>query len=649
MIVVPSYPPPALVDGDFMFSSYTGDITKVGLDSDLSLYWTSGDRLLIYSYNGANLVCRDVATLFSGQGSSIGRFAPETYSGQDNWYDPDAVSTDYDFYAWYPAVPVKDPISKVISVSNVCSTQFESSGIGSYLVCWAKAETSKSTLAAGTAPSFSFAPRSSLLKLTIKNSLSYPITINSIKLEADANISGDASLNLETGVLSAGSTSVITYIPALPIVLAAGAKTMVPVNISMLPCAATYIVVTLNDDSDLPSASLSFSGINQGNIYGKVANFITPTIDRTVDIVNGSSKTASSNVLEENRLYYGNANCLVMDAADTLGILNIQLFESADGISRSDIATSFTTAVTSAKVIWAENDLYDDHNFGIVDANLNSLTISKSSGITGNALIGIYDGDENLLWSYHIWAPSDASEITPGLGTNASGQQYSKALSLALGQVTSSQDTYMYYQWGRKDPLGRANSPVTLASNSLMDCSVDGPSLDKKISALATGSSRNNLAYARQNPAVFITYAGTESYDWYPTQDVNDAAHRNDNLWGPSATIYDPCPYGYHVPDNNQLWKVSDLHYNVGDSVAGVDFTHYDNDKYFNILGLEYVRAGVRDNGDDDVFHVASAGYYWSFDVNGRSAHFLSFNDSVVIPVNYASRAYGFGVRCVGD
>jgi hypothetical protein len=368
-------------------------------------------------------------------------------------------------------------------------------------------------------------------------------------------------------------------------------------------------------------------------------------------IENSTDQTAKSAVLEANNLYYGTANSVLVDKTATSISVNIQLFKSADGYARSAASASpFTSAVTSAKIIWTESGLSSDANFKITGGDLATLTLSKTANTTGNALVGIYDADGRILWSYHIWVPEDASEVTPDQGTNASGQQYSKALNLALGQITSSHDTYMYYQWGRKDPLGRAASPVTLASNTLIACSGDGPTVDKKINATATGHSGNNHAYARQNPTVFITWAGNVTRDWYPTQDVNDASHRNDNLWGASATIYDPCPYGYHVPGNNKLWRVNDDNsYSVGATVSGVDFTHYEEDKYFTILGLDYVRGGYRGGGDASVHYVANEGYYWSFGVADCSARSLHIYSSTVYPKSSDIRAYGGGVRCVKD
>ena len=620
--------------GDFLFSSSTGEVTKVGLAADNSLYWTAGDQMSVYSYNGNDLVCQDMATLYSGEGSSTGRFAPVTYSDNANWYDPAAVSLDYDFYAWYPAAPVEDPAAKVISIANVSPSQSEAVGIGSYIVCWAGAETNKSALVAGTAPSFSFAPKSALLKLSVRNSSSLSLTINSIKLEADANISGAADLNLGTGVLGAGTRSVITYTPASPIVVAAGGRSQVPVYISVLPCAATNISVTIKEGkTSLPSVDVPLSGIESGKVYSKIANVAFGGPKREVGIINVTDQTASSNVLEANKLYYGKANCLVMGPSDTQGTLNIQLFESADGFARSNLSSSFSTAVTSAKVIWAENDLYNDASFGFIGADTNTLTISKSSGVTGNALVGIYDEAENLLWSYHIWCPADDSVYSNF--KSEKDTNFDSVYRLALGQIAGEQaDAYMYYQWGRKDPLGRAAS---LSSTTSL-VGITGASFST-VAATSTNEESNNLAYARKNPTNFITYANSTVGDWYPAKaSMTTNANQENRLWSTTgATIYDPCPEGYHVAPKT-LWEGTSSSKSSGNFSAG------------KTTKLWYVLGGYRKSSDGSVSNVASDGYCWSSEVVSSSvcAYSLSFNsDTSLYRATRYGRASGYGVRCV--
>lgn len=625
--------------GDFLFSSSTGEVTKVGLAADNSLYWTAGDQMSVYSYNGNDLVCQDMATLYSGEGSSTGRFAPVTYLDNANWYDPAAVSLDYDFYAWYPAAPVEDPAAKVISITNVHPSQFGANGIGSYIVCWAGAKTNKSALVAGTAPSFSFTPKSALLKLGVWNSSSLALTINSIRLEADANISGEADLNLGTGVLGAGNRSVITYTPASPILVGPGGKSQVPVYISVLPCAATNIAVTIKDgETSIPSVDvLPLSGIESGKVYSKIANVAFSGPKREVPIFNLTSQNASANVLEANKLYYGKANCLVMGPDETQGTLNIQLFESSDGFARSNLASSFETAVTSAKVIWAETALFNDANFGIIGANLNTLTISKSSGVTGNALVGIYDEADNLLWSYHIWCPADASTYTNF--ESQLGTVFPSVYKLALGQVAGeTADAYMYYQWGRKDPLGRAAS-FSSGTTSLVD--ITGATFST-VAATSTNEESNNLAYARKNPTEFITEANNTVHDWYPAKSsMTTNANQENRLWSTTgATIYDPCPEGYHVAPKT-LWEGSSTFKSSGNFSAG------------KTTKLWYVLGGNRSSWSGYVTDVATRGLYWSSEVVSSSVNayeltfYSDYGENNVFRASSYGRVYGFGVRCV--
>ena len=623
----------------FAFLSNMGEVTKVTLNSDNGFFWEPGDKTFVYSYNGDDIVCQDVSTIFSGEGTAVGRFAPDTYSELSTWYDPAAESLDYDFYAWYPFAPVEAPTAKVVSIPNVSATQTAADGIGSYLICWAKAETNKTALSAGISPNFTFAPKSALLKLSVQNTFGEPITFDSIQLDADANISGFGNLNLETGALSAGSSHVIDYTLDSPIVLQDGGKSTIPIYISMLPCAATSLSVILKDgENSYDPMFLSFPGLESGRVYSRVARYNNEperNPERNVDIVNLTTKTATTSVLEANKLYYGKANCVVMGADDTRVSLNIQLFESADGFARSNITPTYTTAVTSAKIIWAENDLYDDPNFGIIEADLNTLTISKSSGITGNALVGIYQG-EDLLWSYHIWCPSDNTVYQNF--ESEKGTVFDSVYKLSLGQIAGDQnDTYMFYQWGRKDPLGRAAS---LSDGTTSLVSIGGASFTI-VAASSTGEVTNNLAYARKNPTTFLYRNNTSLHDWYPSQStMTETSYQEFRLWKKTAaTIYDPCPEGYHVAPKT-LWE------GTGSTTSsGSNFSAGMTTKLWYVLGGF---RGLYANGD--VRSVAHVGRWWSSDWNpgSRNAWCLFFNASTDLErASSSERAYGCAVRCV--
>ena len=634
--------------GTFNFSSSTGEVTKVLLNSDNTLFWAAGDKIAVYDYKaGGSLKAKDIAVLTGGEGTAVGTFTPSTLPVNTSWYDAgDASDQQYNFYAYYPggnSAPAPDAGNVTVSVA---ASQEEAAGIGKYIVSWASANTTKQSLAGDSAPNFAFTPKSALLKLALQNNTSHASNITQITITATGgNIAGNASLTLASGALTAGASNVITYTPASPIQIAPNSTLSVPVYVSVLPCNATNLAIYCTESEGVyGNVNIAMSSIASGKVYSKTAVLSSFESQRFV-IANPTDQSAKSSVLEENNLYYGKANCvLVTDIEHTTSFnVNIQLFKTTDGYTRSAASASpFTSAVTSAKIIWTEGGLSSDANFKITGGDLSKITLSKTKGTTGNALVGIYDADGRVLWSYHIWAPNDASVNTPG-GSHSG--KYAEAFNLALGQIDTPNEPYMCYQWGRKDPLGRAANMLS-SSPGLMATSGDGPSESKLISALATGHSGNNLAYARQNPMVYITQNDDKLYDWYPTTsgttrtDGNKPAGQNDNLWKDTTvgSIYDPCPEGYHVPGNNNLWH----------DAQGK--TYSSETKSWAILNFQYVLCGSRYCTNAGVNNVAANGHFWASEVVGGSsqnARDLHYNGSAVHPTDYSNRANGFGVRCV--
>ena len=626
----------------FAFSSSMGDVTKVTLNADNSLSWAAGDQIAVYDYKGETLVQSDVAALSGGEGTGVGTFTPANHTSNTDWFvDGDASDQSYSFYAFYPA-PAKSFAAKVATVSTVAAEQKQSQGVGKYIVGYAASSTTKQVLASASAPNFAFAPKSALLKLTLRNSADIPVKITSIQISAaSVNIAGDASLNLGTGVLSAGSGKVITYIPCSPIEIAAGAVASAPVYISLLPCAPGSLTVTLNQAGFKYNApSITLATIESGHVYAKEAAI--SSVSRELAISNGNtSNLANASAMDADAtLYYGTSNCVVMDANDIQGIIAIGLYKSDDGYTRSNSSAGKNTAVKKAKVIWAEKGLYEDPNFCIASGTTGMLTVTKSAGVTGNALIGIYDESDGLLWSYHVWCPFDKSTLS--VTSEGTSTKFS-AFKLALGQITGADcDTYMYYQWGRKDPLGRAN-PGFIGNGLLTVYGESIPSTGNKIAATATGATGNNLSYARKNPTKYITQNDEKLYDWYPVAaaaaartDANKPNGQNDNLWVTTkATIFDPCPPGYRVAPKT-LWDGS-----KGKEAGPL----------FDSAGLWYVLGGYRLRTGASVSNVASNGYYWSSEaVGGASQYSYSLNfysGTGLGRANSSSRAYGFGVRCV--
>ncbi len=641
LIQEPFSPAEGQKETSFAFTSRMDEITKVTIGTDNSLYWANDDQIGVSNYKGAARIQTDVASLSGGEGTSVGTFSPDNHTTNSDWYlANDVNSQTYSFYAYYPGTSTV-PTDQVVNVS-VSDTQKQSLGFGKYIVSYAAASISKSALASGTAPDFSFSPKNALLKLTLCNDSAIPVKISSIQIASSANIAGDATLNLGTGVLSSGSSTSITYTPSNSIEIAAGGVASEPVYLSLLPCAPGSLTVTLNQAGfKYTVADITLDTVESGHVYAKEAAI--SSVSRELAISNSNTTDLADNAAmdADSTLYYGTSNCIVMDANDIQGIIPIGVYKSDDGYTRSNSSAGLNTAVNKAKVIWAEKELYEDPNFCIASGTTATLMVTKSAGVTGNALIGIYDGDDALLWSYHVWCPYDKSVVS--VTSEGSSTSFS-AFKLALGQVTGADcDTYMYYEWGRKDPLGRANPGFI--GNSLLTVYGDStPTTSNKIAATATGESENNLSYARKNPTTYITNGDEALYDWYPAKAAsttrtaaNAPNGQNDNLWvSTKATVFDPCPPGYRVTPK-ALWDGSAA------KQAG---------PLFESAGLWYVLGGYRYRDNAVGYDVASNGYYWSSEVVGgasRHSYYLHFNSGTGLSrADYDfTRANGFAVRCV--
>ncbi len=282
--------------------------------------------------------------------------------------------------------------------------------------------------------------------------------------------------------------------------------------------------------------------------------------------------------------FYGNANCLLL-ANKTAGTLDVtprktNVFYWVDGDPSADVSKVAKPA--TAKVIWREAGITSMAEPTVTaSSNKYTLNVANVQGY-GNALVGIYDSSDNLLWSYHIWKP----EIDPTSAENLLEYKYMNSgtcyvMPIALGATNKVTIKYneaatndnlkaygLYYQWGRKDPMGRSatltgNTFVTTYAGAtgttpfvLKDKFVQLRDLlgtdfdiytDKKDDKSAD---RWAVDYGVAHPDVFIGGSGY-SNNW--------VGKPNNNLWGNplgyeyprnstlQQSIFDPCPAGYRV------------------------------------------------------------------------------------------------------
>ena len=402
--------------------------------------------------------------------------------------------------------------------------------------------------------------------------------------------------------------------------------------------------------------------------------------------------------------YYGPHNCYLISGTDQVDIV-VTPYKSNTRFRKTGTLAPEAPQPTKAKLLWKENTLTGINVAETISSN--KVAVTGIAG-NGNAVVAITDASDNILWSYHIWVPE--IDPTAGLLTYAipsssigSGSTY-EVMPIALGAMnkatvavdgtatteSNAKSFGLYYQWGRKDPLGRPGT-ITASGDSYVATSFVGLSgitkwnQPENMCDLSTNSAItpntidvDMIGYATRNPTQFIyDTKDAHNYDW--------VIKKNDHLWGNGSgylyprksqtdkiykSIYDPCPDGYRVAPKD-LWN----RFTVDGGNYGSQDTDDKRNATFNAanrnsLGTQrgyffyytatpfqtgetdfYPASGYRNRSSGALTGVGSNGYSWSSSPTQSStdAGYLTFYATSVYPQSSNSRAYGFPVRCVRE
>ncbi|MDE6569379.1 MAG: hypothetical protein K2K43_01980, partial [Alistipes sp.] len=350
--------------------------------------------------------------------------------------------------------------------------------------------------------------------------------------------------------------------------------------------------------------------------------------------------------------YYGNANCyLIAGAGQNSCTVDVTRHKASPYYEKSTAEATEATRAAYAKVIWYETamgapSINGQGTAATITGNSFTVTLADATKY-GNALIGVYasQASDTPLWSYHIWHPED----NPTLAVNPTNPKAMKlyentysgvytVMPMALGatKVVVAEDTDaekikgvgLYYQWGRKDPLGRASAwgstgtvPVTVLANTLPDENLKAGFTNSSTFFMSTGDGAKNrvelatemfkagyitdptatvvevkeiakqiggkevmvsadrhmINKAVANPTTGYFTSGKFSNDW--------VGSTNNKLWGNTEgynyprmnqtykSVFDPCPNGYRMVP-------TDLYINFL-----VDISQTTNKYYFNVKG----------------------------------------------------------------
>ena len=699
------------VGGKYTLASVSGSLdaeigTRTGLGTNSVVNWSNKDRNAVINTK-TNAITQ--YELVSGQGTSVGKFEPLSGSGAS--YDD--IS---DLKAVYPAIAATVS-NGVISFSlnqNYTQERRSAYGIGSwnekdspYSFTYNDIKVSYNTPAVasestsevnfkfkqlGTWCTFAFDLSQSDFKDETMESMTITTTSGSAK------IGGKATVDLSDPVapkLGAGSVEKIDWTFNTSSALGSPFSR----SVMLFPAVAAGEEMKIVCTTDLHILTF-YAKPTQDLSAGKVLRF--PINEKFTADGTDFRYTVEDKPGIPTFYYYGENNSYLVYGKTTVDI-DVTPFKSDIRFRKKGILANSSEAATptKAKLLWKENTLT---GITVGSVSSNKVAVTGISG-KGNAVVAITNDADSILWSYHIWVP----EIDPTAGlltyaipsaSNGSGSTY-EVMPIALGAMnkasvavdgtatdaTNAKSFGLYYQWGRKDPLGRPGT-ITASGDSYVATSFVGLSgitkwnQPENMCDLSTNSAItpntidvDMIGYATRNPTQFIyDTKDAHNYDW--------VIKKNDHLWGNGSgylyprkaqiykSIYDPCPEGYRVAPKD-LWNrftVDGGNYGSQDTDAKRDATFNASNR--NSLGTQrgyffyytatpfqtgetdfYPASGYRSRASGALTNVGSGGYSWSSSPTQGStnAGYLNFSASNVNPQRNNFRAYGFPVRCVRE
>lgn len=320
----------------------------------------------------------------------------------------------------------------------------------------------------------------------------------------------------------------------------------------------------------------------------------------------------------------GTANCYIVNAAG----------DYCFNASVKGNGTESVGSPASADVLWesfgnettpAVGELIS--NVSLLDGYV-SFTASEKKG---NAVIAVRDAKGTILWSWHIWLTDQPEEQVYFRGA---GIMMDRNLGATMAAPGNARVFGLLYQWGRKDPfLGLSGGyfSSTIASTA------SWPSAESRAQIL-TGD--NALDFAISHPMAFIK-TDSDSGDWY----CSDSSCRNDNLWSSEKSVYDPCPAGWQVPDGD-VW-ISALAHPYDFSISAFNNDGYDFSGIFGKASpLWYPLARHIEAESGSISSNRYTGVNWSCTVKEEKAYLLYFNLLNCYPKSNQIRGQACSVRC---
>ncbi len=434
-------------------------------------------------------------------------------------------------------------------------------------------------------------------------------------VEHSASLDGSTANNVKVNVGDAGTY----YISALPCTMENG------FTMSLYKSDESYIGKVTTDKS----VSLSKNKIlNLGTLDARIDTTPVGPVGPVI-------------TYEPNLSLNGTANCYIIPVAGEYYF---------DATVKGSSSESIEGNGDYAEVLWESFGTDVTPNVGDIVNNCryeNGKIYFTSTGENGNAVIALYNRDEEIIWSWHIWCCMgyDADFYAQEYNNNA-GTMMDRNLGATSATPGDVHALGLLYQWGRKDPF--------LGSSSI-NSSTSAKSTITWPSTVSSTSLNGTIAYATSHPTTFITYNSYNS-DWYYTGSSSTDILR----WNNTKGLYDPCPAGYRVSYGGLygVWaKAFGTVSNWGktsnwDAInKGMDFGK--TDKKLGSGVIWYPASGYLSSSSGSLYSVGYDGSCWScssYHYNNDAYYFYFSDDGYVYPSHSGSRrATGFSVRCVKE
>ena len=446
---------------------------------------------------------------------------------------------------------------------------------------------------AANGSTLSFKQTVGMLELTLKGTA----TISSIKMTSDQNISGAATVSYtsakpELSVTDAGKSITLTY-GGIVLNESTGCKFYFGLPVG------THNLTFLITDSE-----------------GNTQTLTTPSVLITRSDVRRATLTYSHDPLSnvENLSSFGHfANCYVVSSA---GNYCFNAYKPDGSLVSGSNATWVWAAGEACN---GASDLPPEMMTDVSYSNGKVFFTVPSSYTVGNVVLGIVNGSNDLLYTWHIWLTSDDIDDITSNGITimdrnlGAGAEYDVSVATNAPLQTGKG---CFYQWGRKDPiLGARNSASGAESTAFGTTS-------GQYSVINTSASITNVsAWGLDAFDTFTVEAGAAK----PVTMGNSATAKpgyisgNTDAWS-VRTNANPCPYGYRPATSSEFTTLKD---------AGYSNENYNNFGQITLGGVKFARAGYRGGTDgkakEGQSKSGSAGTarYWADDAASASQGYL--------------------------